>query len=221
MVFLSEGSSDTEAPAVCIGKDLISQDHAISPEGAGIAHVAHGDLERSWLKMALHSRFCLLSIHCVSAHLQGPIDCKPTREQQALGLGKSWSERPLHREPQAGLLTGTELSLTGPSAGERRKNRTREINMRRAEPHRAVECGLYPADMKPRVTFLVVSRQSKAGHRRPGREGKFTSTDKHDLSSESKHYIGWVGASSWGGGPGWGGGPIVQVLHDAYGDINL
>lgn len=40
MVFLSEGSADTEAPAVCIGKDLISQGHAISPEGAGIAHVA-------------------------------------------------------------------------------------------------------------------------------------------------------------------------------------
>lgn len=116
-------------------------------------------------------------------------------------------------------MTRTEPSLTGPSAGERRKNRrknrTREINKRRAEPHRAVECGLYPADMKTRVTLLVASRHSKAGHWRPGREGKFTSRDKHDLSSESKYYIGWVGGSSRGGGP------IVQVLHDAYGGINL
>lgn len=52
LVFVSEGSADTEARAVCIGKDLISQGHAISPEGGGPRCSTWG-LERSWLKMAI------------------------------------------------------------------------------------------------------------------------------------------------------------------------
>lgn len=74
-------------------------------------------------------------------------------------------------------MTGAEPGPAAPSAGQRRKSRgkkrTQEVNKRRTEPHRAVECGLYPADVKTHVMLLVTNRRSKAGNWRPGRGRKF------------------------------------------------
>lgn len=67
---------------------------------------------------------------------------------------------------------------------ERQEKGEEAGDMRRPEPPGAADCGLYPAERKTCYLLLV----DEAGDWRPGREGRFTSTDKHDLSPESKHY---------------------------------
>lgn len=191
-VFMSQkGLLKSEAPDGFMRKDLVRQGscHFTSWSWHSSHCTAHGALEEvgriwpSFVLSAFSASMCILP--SPGANISNKL----------LALGKSWGREAtgthcIRLWLQKGNWAALGVPLLESKGKDKRKERPQEINKHRREPRHALECGLYPEDMKTQVRLLLASRESKANDWRPGRRGVSISRTNSTWSLNQNIVIG-------------------------------